>query len=42
MFFLREHDVGDEAEVAWARDGSIHRGTGALTPRDELIFAHHA
>jgi uncharacterized protein YndB with AHSA1/START domain len=42
MFFLRERDVGDEAEVAWARDGGIHRGSGRLTPRDELIFVHHA
>jgi uncharacterized protein YndB with AHSA1/START domain len=42
IFFLREHDVGDEAEVVWARNGGIHRGSGRLTPRDELIFAHHA
>jgi uncharacterized protein YndB with AHSA1/START domain len=42
MFFLREHDVGHEAEVVWARDGGVHRGSGRLTPRDELMFAHHA
>jgi uncharacterized protein YndB with AHSA1/START domain len=42
MFFLREHDVGDEAQAVWARNGGIHRGSGRLTPRDELIFTHHA
>jgi uncharacterized protein YndB with AHSA1/START domain len=42
MFFLREHDVGDEVEAVWARDGKILRGTGRLTPRDELVFTHRA
>jgi uncharacterized protein YndB with AHSA1/START domain len=42
MFFLREHDVGDTVEAVWARDGKVLRGTGRLTPRDELVFAHRA
>jgi uncharacterized protein YndB with AHSA1/START domain len=42
MFFLREHGVGDEVQAVWAHDGSVHRGTGLLTPRDVQIFAHHA
>jgi uncharacterized protein YndB with AHSA1/START domain len=42
IFFLREHDVGDEVEAVWARDGAVHRGTGHLTQRDALVFAHHA
>lgn len=40
MFFLREHDVGDEVEAVWARNGKVLRGRGRLTPRDELLFAH--
>jgi uncharacterized protein YndB with AHSA1/START domain len=42
MFFLREHDVGDEAEAVWAHDGSVHRGRGQLTQRDVDAFAHRA
>lgn len=40
MFFLREHDIGDEVEAVWARDGKVLRRKGRLTPRDELIFTH--
>jgi uncharacterized protein YndB with AHSA1/START domain len=42
MFFLREHDVGDELEAVWARGGELLRGTARLTPRDDLVFAHRA
>ncbi|HMF84083.1 MAG TPA: SRPBCC domain-containing protein [Acidimicrobiia bacterium] len=42
MFFLREHDVGDVVSAVWAHDGTIQRGTGALTKRDLLAFAHNA
>jgi uncharacterized protein YndB with AHSA1/START domain len=42
MFFLRERHVGDEVNVVWARDGRLRRGTGRLTRRDELVFAHRA
>jgi uncharacterized protein YndB with AHSA1/START domain len=41
-FFLREHDVGDEVEVLWVRDGKVLHGTGRLTPRDELTFLQRA
>jgi len=42
MFFVREHDVGDEVEAVWAHDGSVHRGTGQLTQRDLEAFVHNA
>jgi uncharacterized protein YndB with AHSA1/START domain len=42
MFFVREHDVGDEVEAVWAHEGAVHRGKGQLTPRDLEVFAHHA
>jgi uncharacterized protein YndB with AHSA1/START domain len=42
IFFMREHDVGDEVEAVWAHDGAVHRGTGQLTQRDLEVFAHHA
>jgi uncharacterized protein YndB with AHSA1/START domain len=42
MFFVREHSAGDHVEALWAHDGRVLRGTGRLTERDELIFAHHA
>ena len=41
-FFLREHHAGDEVEAIWAHDDSVQRGTGRLTHRDLLTFAHHA
>jgi predicted metalloprotease with PDZ domain len=31
MFFLREHDVGDEVDVIWAHGGELRRGRGRLT-----------
>jgi uncharacterized protein YndB with AHSA1/START domain len=42
MFFLREHGVGDVVSAVWARDGAVHHGTGTLTQRDLLAFAHNA
>lgn len=42
MFFVREHEVGDEVEAVWAHDGSVHRGKGQLTQRDLEVFAHNA
>ena len=42
MFFLREHNVGDEVEAVWARDRQLRRGSGRLTRRDEEVFAHRA
>ncbi|HYV60150.1 MAG TPA: SRPBCC domain-containing protein [Acidimicrobiia bacterium] len=42
IFFLREHSVGDIVSAVWAHGGEVHRGTGKLTQRDLLAFAHHA
>ena len=41
-FFMREHDVGDEVDVTWVRNGELQHGRAVLTPRDELVFAHRA
>jgi uncharacterized protein YndB with AHSA1/START domain len=30
--FTREHDAGEEVEIAYVRDGAIHTGRGALSP----------
>jgi uncharacterized protein YndB with AHSA1/START domain len=42
MFFLREHDAGDDVEVTWIRGGEFMQGRGSLSRRDELVFAHRA
>ena len=39
VFFLREHDVGEEVDVVWAHGGELRKGRGRLTPRDEMVFA---
>ncbi len=41
-FFLRSHDVGDEVDATWVRNGELMHGRGVLTARDELSFAHRA
>ncbi|GAA4443217.1 SRPBCC domain-containing protein [Phytohabitans houttuyneae] len=30
--FTREHEAGEDVEVAWARDGAVHTGRAALDP----------
>jgi uncharacterized protein YndB with AHSA1/START domain len=42
MFFVREHDVGDEVEAVWAHAGAVQRGKGQLTQRDLEVFVHNA
>jgi predicted metalloprotease with PDZ domain len=37
-FFLREHDAGEEVDVAWAHGADVHRGRGRLTARDQKTF----
>lgn len=38
MFFLRSHAQGESVSATWARDGEVHRGSGRLGARDELVF----
>jgi uncharacterized protein YndB with AHSA1/START domain len=40
--FLRLHDVGDEVDVAYVRDGALHRSHATLGKRDLMSFAHNA
>jgi uncharacterized protein YndB with AHSA1/START domain len=39
-FFLRTHDVGDDVTATWVRAGAVQHGSGTLTARDVLMFAH--
>jgi uncharacterized protein YndB with AHSA1/START domain len=39
-FFCREHDVGEEVDIVWARAGDVHRGRLRLDPRQTRVFEH--
>jgi uncharacterized protein YndB with AHSA1/START domain len=40
--FLRLHEVGDDVEVGFVRNGAVHRSHASLGPRDLMSFAHNA
>ena len=39
MFFVREHDVGDEVEAVWAHDGIVPPRRGPPHDADLEVFA---